>query len=297
MNEETKNEKVFELLESTKLNWTVNKEPLVGIDGKATESFGMFRNDNDKWLGTVGNQYRAYQNHEMAELMVQASDGIGLDVTKGGSMNEGRKVFLQIPLEDKLIGPDTVKRNLTCLNSHDGSTSISFGSTNTVVSCSNQFHRISREKGMNRFRHSANSKDRINQAMQDMRIALGHDEELMKNFEIMANMPIKDEIFARVMTKAFGVNLDAKTGEFSTRKINTMKTVAATIEGELDAKGSTLWGLFNGVTYYTNHIAQNSDKDDYVMLGGGYKTNLSAFNEVMKWIDENSKTPREAVLI
>jgi len=286
---ENTNEKVFKLLEATNLNWTVNKEPLVGLDGKPTESFGMFRNDNQDWLGTVGNQYRAYQNHEMAELMVGASDGLGLDVARGGTLQKGKKVFLQIPLVDKLVGNDTIKRFLTCLNSHDGTTSISFGSSNTVVSCSNQFYKIAKEGGMSRFRHSSNSKERIEQAMQDMRIALGHDEQLMKNFEIMANMPLKDEIFARIMQKTFNVDLDKKQDDYSTRKVNTMKTIASTIESELDAKGNTLWGLFNGVTYYTNHIASKGDKEDYVMLGGGYNTNLSAFNEVMKWIEENSK--------
>lgn len=293
---EEKNEKVFNLLEKTKLNWTVNKEPLIALDGKQTGSFGMFRNDNDKWLGTVGNQYTAYQNHEMAELMVQASNGIGLDVAKGGDLGDGKKVFLQVPLQDKLIGHDTVKRNITCINSHDGTTSIAFGSSNIVLSCSNQFHRMYKEGGLTRFRHSSNSKERINQAMKDMRIALGHDEDLMKKFEIMASMSIKDEIFAKVMQKAFKVDLDAKSSDLSTRKINKMKSIADTIESELDSKGATLWGLFNGVTYYTNHIAPTKDKNEYLMLGGGYRTNLSAFNEVMVWIEANSKDTLETVI-
>jgi hypothetical protein len=59
---ETTQEKTFDLLEATGLNWTVSKELLTSSDGKITESFGMFRSDNKEWLGTVGNRYKAMQN-------------------------------------------------------------------------------------------------------------------------------------------------------------------------------------------------------------------------------------------
>ena len=55
-------EKTFNLLEATGLNWTVNKLPLYSKDGLTTESFGIFRNDNNNWLGTVGKRYEEMQN-------------------------------------------------------------------------------------------------------------------------------------------------------------------------------------------------------------------------------------------
>src|SRR5680860_456600 len=66
--------KVLDLLERTELNWTVNKEPLISLDELKTESFGLFRNDNDKWLGTVGNRYTVYQNLNLAEVIVKADE-------------------------------------------------------------------------------------------------------------------------------------------------------------------------------------------------------------------------------
>ena len=36
----------LDLLEETGLNWTVKKEPLISVvDGKETDSFGLFRSD------------------------------------------------------------------------------------------------------------------------------------------------------------------------------------------------------------------------------------------------------------
>ena len=64
------NEKTFNLLEAAGLNWTVSKESLTTIDGKDTESFGIFRSDNKEWLGTVVNRYTPMQNFELAETVI-----------------------------------------------------------------------------------------------------------------------------------------------------------------------------------------------------------------------------------
>ncbi len=76
-------EKVFQVLEATGLNWTVNKKELVSVDGLNTESFGMFRNDNNQWLGTVGKRYEPYQNHKLVSNMVDITSAVDLDVTRG----------------------------------------------------------------------------------------------------------------------------------------------------------------------------------------------------------------------
>jgi hypothetical protein len=62
----------LDLLESTNLNWSVTKEPLFTADGKASETFGMYRSDTNDWLGSVGNKYAPMQNHTLAETIVMA---------------------------------------------------------------------------------------------------------------------------------------------------------------------------------------------------------------------------------
>lgn len=291
------NEKTFDLLEANGLNWKVNKEPLFTEDGKPTNHFGIYRNDNDGFLGCVGNQYRPYQNFEMAELMVRASEGIGLETSRGSFLQQGKKVYMQIALDDKFIGTDTIKRHITCLNSHDGSTAIGFGSANQVVVCENTFYMAYKESGMNKFRHSANSKEAVERAMKDLRVTIGLDEKLMKSYEIMAESKIGDEIFSKVMQKAFNVDLDKKMGDISKQKQNQLIEVNQVIESELESHGATLWGLFNAVTYYTNHIAPSKDTNDYIMSGAGYDKNLVTYNEIMKWIVSNSPESKELVLI
>lgn len=124
----------FELLEQTASNWTVNKLPLASQEGLPTESFGIFRNDNNLWLGTIGKQYEPIQNFEIAETLIATTDEIS-NSHKGGLLNNGKKVFYQTEIDPVAIDKDEVKRYLTILNSHDGSSSIGFGFSNTVVVC------------------------------------------------------------------------------------------------------------------------------------------------------------------
>jgi len=284
-------QKTFDLLEQTGLNWTVTKEPLQTANGKPSQSFGIYK--GDKWLGTVGPQYKPFQNFELAETIIEATEGIGLKATRGGSLSDESKVFLQAELPDEFIGKSGVKRWVTGLTSHDGSTSIGFGSANTVVVCQNTYYMAYKE--VQKFRHTDTAKERVEKAMKELRRTMELDEKLMHNFKTMADIKLKDEIFAKVIEACFEADLNAKSEDVSTRKKNILSSVNDAIVTEIKLEGPTLWGLFNGITRYTNHVATKPEKkDEYVMSGTGYKTNLTAFNTIMEWIKANTK---EEVLI
>lgn len=283
----TTNEKVFELLESTGLNWSVNKNQLFDKEGKETQSYGMFRNDNGQWLGTVGDRYEPLQNKEIAEIIVTAAEGIDLEVQRGGMLGEGGKIYLQAELPKTVIGESEVKRWLTCLNSHDGSTSVGFGSTNTTVVCQNTFYRAYGE--LQKFRHTASMKERILIAQSDLRKTLELDNDLMTQFKRMADTPIKEDIIERVLTKLFDVKKDEKQEDISTRKKNQIQNFATSLRQSIGEQGQTVWALFNGVTRYTNHIAApQKDKETYIMVNGGANLSNIGFNEIMKYIEENT---------
>jgi len=289
----SKAEQVFEVLEATGLNWTVNAVPLISksenpkLNGLVTENRGIFRNDTGGWLGTVKNQYVPYQNHELAETIVEASNSIGLDVVRGGDLKGGKLVYLQTELKEEFIGKSPIKRFITAVNSHNGSTAIGFGSSNTVVVCQNTFYKA--YKDIAKFRHTTNAAERIKMAIWDLRQAIEKDEKLMHNFKVMAEQPLKDEVVARVLKACFKIDLDAKEADVAKATIKKLEKVNKAVSMEMDLEGKTLWGLFNGVTRYTNHMATSEkNKQEYVMSGAGYNTNLVAYETIMEWIEANT---------
>jgi phage/plasmid-like protein (TIGR03299 family) len=274
--------KTFELLTDTKTNWGVTKKPLTCPDGYSTESFGIYRNDNNKWLGTVGKQYELMQNATLAENIIEASMDIS-EKFRGGELYGGKKVYYQAQLQDAQIANDTIKRYVTGLNSHDGSSSIGFGFTNTVVVCQNTFYMAMKE--VNRFRHSASAHQRVELAREEIRRTLKAESSLMDNYKRMADAKITTAVTKRVIADLFGFNeedFDKQTSDFSTKKINEISKFKDILDSELSSHGQTLWGLFNAVTWKTNHQDIKEGKGlENVMVGSGYRKNLNAYNIIV----------------
>lgn len=286
--EKTIQEKVFETLEQTQTNWSVSKLPLVSaVDGYATESFGIFRKDNHTWLGSVGNQYEPMQNAELLTLLIQATDLLNLPVSNGGILQEGKKVFYQIALQDEFIGRSAMKRNVTALNSHNGTSSVGFGMTNTVVICQNTFYKAFRE--IEKVKHTGNMLTRVKAIADEIKRVLMGEQKMIDGFKRMADMPMQDEIVERLIKKLFPQTNDkTNLSELSTRTKNNIITFSNDLQTEINLEGKTIWGLFNAVTRYTNHSLKNDDKMNSLMTGQGFRLSNVAYNELMAYVENNS---------
>lgn len=280
-------EKCFDLLETSHLNWSVEKDPLQSCTKNLpTESFGLFRNSDDKWLGTVGKGYIPLQNAELAMVILSAAQDLDLKVTRGGELLGGRKVYLQAELPSEHIGKSEIKRWITGLNSHDGTTSVGFGSTNTTVVCQNTYYRAYGE--IQKFRHTVTMKERIEIAKIEMRRTLGLDVQLMKSFKRMAELPIHDEVLERVIKKLFELDKDQDIKDLSTKKVNKVASFVESVDKSIDEQGSTVWALFNGITRFANHVVSPKEitkQLDYIMLSGG----IQMMNKGFQILDEYSK--------
>jgi len=285
-------EKTLDLLESTKTNFTVEKRQLFSLATdtdaaqRATESFGLFRTDTNKWLGTVGKQYTPFQNSVLAETLHLASEKVGLNFTRGGELNGGKKIYYQAEMKPDYIGNSEVKRYITALNSHDGTTCIGFGSSSTVVICQNTFFRAMKE--VNKFRHSADAQQRIENAIKDMNSAIFGDNEIMKRFHRMAETPFSMPAFNAVMQTLFDVTSETDMSKVSTRKKNQIEAFSRDLNTEIQDEGKTVWGLFNAVTRYLNHTATlPEEKENFLLAGGGQRLSNLCFDELLKQIERN----------
>lgn len=287
---ENKSEKVFNILEATKTNWTVNKLPLITAEGYPTGSFGIFRNDSNKWLGTVKQRYEPMNNHSLVELLVDATDMLNLELKKGGVLGDGGKVYYQIGLPDEYVGKSGIKRFITALNSHDGSTSIALGSTNVVIVCQNTFYKSYRE--MEKVKHTANSYGRVKLLADEIKNTVCRDNNLMETFKRMADVNLKDEMVERLIKKIFPKTDETEMlEELSTVTKKKLIAFADNLDTEIKLEGKTVWGLFNAVTRYTNHTAapqKEEDKMKYIMNGAGYRMSNIAFNELVEIVEKNT---------
>ena len=272
----------LDLLNKARIAWEVVQEPLITPSGRLTKEIGLFRSDNDYHLGTHSERYQVCQNAELAKLVVYAASDIedlNIETMRGGVLQNGRKIYIQIALATKSINGHEMKSWLTALNSHDGTTTVSFGSTKTLVICQNTFFQAYRSEKMTRVLHHSTMKEKLAGIAEAMKESIALDQQLDRVFERMAEKKVNHDEIKGLRDMIFVPVGDDK--EESTRRINNLAKFHQAVDIEFATHGENAWGLFNGVTRYTNHhmaVRKDNDRISNVMVGTGAKINTMAFN-------------------
>lgn len=253
------NTEISTLLDLSKLNWCVTKEPIQtknGID--IPDRFAIMRDDTKSILGVLGNNYMPVQNEELLELLFQISQSTGLTFHSGGSFGLGEKVWFQLKSNTLDLGNDKVHGYISGFNSFDGKTMLALGNTHVTVSCLNTFNAGYREVDT-KMRHSSTMREKI-------QIMLGRVSTLRKEeehqFEIIKrmnhtkfDMGLKDKLIDIL----FQITPDEKIKGLSTRKANMINTFNTDWDTEIQSKGgNNLWAAFSGITRFTTHSMYKS---------------------------------------
>jgi len=266
---------VEKILQQANADWTVSKHSLFGPEGQQTQGFGIFRDDTKECLGIVGSKYFPTQNREVAEVLYEAAGQQNLEISRAGMLGRGNKVYFQLGLPDVRIGGSDSKRFLTALTSHDGSAPIGFGTTNVVVVCTNTFY--SALKDLERVRHTANSKARINVISNQLTSSIFQEEKLIETMILMSNTTVPSKI-----SDEFLLNIIGGNEEFARSK-NRLNNFRAAMATEYNTHGETAYGLFNAVTRFTNHMLTYKDieaKRNAIMSGIAFRTNQKGFDDI-----------------
>ena len=299
-----RSEVIFEVLQATGLNWTVAKQPTLfkGNEGQLVEipdSFVTVRNDNQKPLGNVGNQYTVLQNHETVEMVYDAGSEVfnkdfeinhpwnnaetlgNVGNLAGGSLKGGRAIFVQLELPSSHIGKSGINRFLTITNHHDGNKALGFGTANQVICCANTFAIAHAE--LSKIRHTVSMNERVQEAIKSLRRVLQLESEQMNIFERAAKTPFTNNHLEQVMGTLFGAD-KIKDPNASTKLKNQVKDFAGDFETSIVEQGETLWAVFNAVTRYTNHTRSVKDKDYSLLFGLDAQLNQKAYKLLETWV-------------
>lgn len=281
-----------QILVENGLDFTISKRPLFDADANPSGYFGLYNDGLNKCINTVKEGYHISQNQEIVEMVMQGIKPFGgeLSVSKAGSMNEGRKVYLQLGIEgNSKINGDTIKRYVTVIDSNDGSTSLSIGIGDLTMSCQNQFFKFYKQ-GEAKFRHSASLEHRIKEIPSLIETALARSLKQMELYEVFASTDITRDLAHSMVKYLLGFDKEITSvrdlSEKSTRSINKMEALYNCIEGEINDKGLNLWGLHSGVTKFTTHELsapkRTNGKLETIMLGSGYNMNQKSLEFVAR---------------
>lgn len=277
--------KVNEILVAHNLDFRIEKEQLLSATGKPTPFYGLFNNKTGECINSVKEGYTVSQNDEVVELVLEGMQGFGeLSVSKAGALNGGRKVFIQLGIEGmSLVGEERIKRYVTIIDSNDGSTGLSVGIGELVMSCQNQFFKFYKS-GQSKLRHTASLTQRIKELPYLIEMALSESLKLTETYKQFQSTPVTralaDEMVKYIL--GFDKNMSIKAdSELSTRSRNAMETLYNHIEKETNQKGLNMFGLFSGVTSWTTHEKsaprRENGREESIMTGTNYRTNEQGF--------------------
>ena len=268
----------MENLVKSNLNWSVKSEKIMTESGLIIpEKICLIREDTNEILGVHGEGYTPFQNSELLELLESVSQKTGLPLHKGGSFGNGKKVYIQLKSDNLIIRNvggqnDLIEGYVSGINSFDGSTSLSFGTSTKTISCSNTFWGVYKDLE-SKVRHTKNMGIKIDLICKRIDNVL-HDEKIMfDNIVKMSETDISKNLIDNVKKTLFDIDKkvniqDPKEIEkLSTNIKNKLNKFEYDLNGELNVKGQNLWGLFSGVTKYTTHSISKEDNSERKMFG------------------------------
>jgi len=245
-----------EAMEIAGLNWTISKRQLFSQEpGKDTylpvEYWGMFRDDNDTFLGAVGGQYTAIQNEQafdFVDTLLEAQEGAHYDTA--GALFNGERIFVSATIPYS-ISPDRAPDDRTdCYlmfeTSHDGTMSATAKLSTVRVVCNNTLSAALNQQGFGtlKIRHSQAKK--LFQGVQQS------VESLKEKFNTLSGRKINKEASREIMDKLFG-----KDWSDSTQKRNQVERIAAIFDDNdnnafPEIKGSA-YNLIQAITNWSDH--------------------------------------------
>lgn len=247
--------------------------------------FATVRTDSMQPLGIVGKDYHIVQNKEAFSFFDSVATQHKVSYETAGALGRGERIFItaKLPGHIRVGSDDLIEKYIFLTNSHDGSGSITAAFTPVRIVCQNTLNAaMGNLSGAVRIRHTANAKERLQQAHKIMGLAEKITTEKEALFNHWSKVRITDKQLKRLIEMAMassretlGNVLDGKIDLLSSQYLNTVEDVYEYALGDpsqnMTTTAGTVFGAYNAVTgYFQNKRKYDDDeaKVKSVLFGG-----------------------------
>jgi phage/plasmid-like protein (TIGR03299 family) len=250
------------------LDWNVLACPVSvqlpdGTSRKVANRKVLVRDDNFEQVGVVGGRYEIVQNSVIINLVQPlVSEGL-LEITNQGYIGSGSKVFIQAQMTQEYeIAGETHKAMLTLLNSHDGTSPLAAGVTDTRVVCQNTFA-MAMEDMSTRLQHKLG----VNEQALKITETLDFVNERMKRFSEAAEVLKSTKATVSAVDKIILQAYKKKEGD----TVRNRDQIVDRFFNGRGNEGATLWDAFNAITEFNTHASgkTNEARFGYANFGTG----------------------------
>lgn len=270
-----------EALQFAGLDFEVCKRPNIhrldnGNEIISNNSFYTYRPDTGAILGDrLGKDYEVVQNIDAFSFFDAIVDGDGIQYETAGALGKGEKIFItaKLPGYIKVGHDDMIEKYLFLTTSHDGFGSIMAAFTPTRIVCNNTLNAALKNcSNAVNIRHTANAKERLEEAHKVMGISNQISVQLEGIFNQWTKVPITDKEVQKLIQLVMVPNKEVlqniqkgEMDELSTCFKNMCDDVyeynMSSPSQQYETTKGTVFGAYNAITGYFQNVRTYKDDE------------------------------------
>jgi hypothetical protein len=257
-----------------------------------TDMYGIYDTTNGKLLSqkSMGKDFLPMQQQEFLDNILSTIHEFGADLDletlQFKTWSEGAKIEFSVKMHpisfknDKGLN-DITNMFMTFSTSYDGSKSNRISIFTERLVCLNGMTAL-KLSGELKGRNTLGGKTKILSYAREVAYIFNSGEEFRTKMIALDSIKVTKEQIENFKKDLLGYNtasLLASDEKNVTRRMTILETLETAIALEFERTGITAFGLLQGATYYTNHLANSSKKisnDEYIRNFQGAKTNDKA---------------------
>jgi len=249
-----------EAIELAGLNWRVEKRSLYNDRGEAVPAYGIFRDMDNAFLGTVGERYQSIQNQDAFEFVDALIGNEEAHYDTAGALGNGEVIFCSAYLPSagfEVVPGDIHQTYLLFKTSHDGSLAAVSKLTDVRVVCQNTLNQALRNGGNAeiKIKHTKNAVERMELAKKLVASGRKTADQIRNKFRELSQKVVTRPALEDILKKLFPAdekgNLHTKTQNNITDILNLYESNDNNAFPEIRG---TAYNLINAITEYTDKV-------------------------------------------
>lgn len=257
---------VKEMIKRAGLTWTVEKRPLMiaESDIAVPDFFALTRSSDDYVLDVVGSRYKPSQIEDVFGFFHDFVKEGKATMETAGSLDHGRYVWglARLNHDFMLPGKDKVKGYVLVACPFKQGKSLLMGTTAVRVVCQNTYNMAMNDQaGMFRMNHRNEfDADMVKKAREVLGVAHDNMTSFEANAKTLLGIKMTEKETIKVLAPVYAPEVELALllkdfNENATRKIARVMDINKNAPG---ADPTNAWGVFNAVTYYSDHVASRT---------------------------------------
>lgn len=260
------------------------------LDGfNSPQSFGIYKGTGGNALGVMGSTFEPMQPKEFLASIINTVHECSVDLDletlefneySGGEMIEFSLNLAPTYFKNRAGKDDLTENKLLFTTSFNGKKSNQISLYTYRQICTNGMMGYALDTAL-KGKNTIGGKAKILTYCSEVSKIATESITFAEKLKALDKLEIKQAQIDAFMLKLLGYNAQTlKAGDKpETKKVNILDRINESVALEFSRTGTTAFGLLNGITHYTNHVANNSkdiSDNEFIRFNNGFKLNNDA---------------------